>query len=264
LMHRKDYNFIVKKDRSEWASLKDHEQELLDGIFITGKPGESVAMSSLENHFYVNLPSIRNSLMDSLVEHGYFVRRPDSVRSGYIAVGFILGLLIVFGGISIGQRMGMAPLTFILSGILTGAIISIFGWFMPAHTEQGTRALENLLGFEDFLVHVDADRFNRMVKTPEMFEKFLPFAMALGVEKNWSKAFQDIVKQPPDWYRGSSYGPNFYPMTFANDMGYMSSMAGRAMTSAPRSSGGSGFGGGGDGGGGSSGGGFGGGGGGGF
>ena len=263
LMHRKDYNFIVKKDRSEWASLKDHEQELLDGIFVTGKPGESVAMSSLENHFYVNLPSIKNSLMDSLVEHGYFLRRPDSVRAGYMGIGVVLGFLIAFGGTSLGQRMGMAPLTFILSGILTGAIICAFGWFMPAHTEQGTRALENLLGFEDFLVHVDADRFNRMVKTPEMFEKFLPFAMALGVEKNWSKAFQDVVKQPPDWYRGSSYGPNFYPMIFANDMGYMSSMASSAMSSAPRSSGGSGFGGGG-GGGGSSGGGFGGGGGGGF
>jgi uncharacterized membrane protein YgcG len=264
LMHHKDYNFIVKKDRSEWANLKGHEQELLDGIFVTGKPGESVAMSSLENQFYVNLPSIKNSLMDSLVEHGYFLRRPDSVRAGYIGVGVVLGFLIAFGGTALGQRMGMAPLTFILSGILTGAVICAFGWFMPAHTEQGTRALENLLGFEDFLVHVDADRFNRMVKTPEMFEKFLPFAMALGVEKNWSKAFQDIVKQPPDWYRGSSYGPNFYPMMFVNDMSFMSSSVSSAMSSAPRSSGGSGFGGDGGGGGGSSGGGFGGGGGGGF
>jgi uncharacterized membrane protein YgcG len=265
LMHRKDYNFIVKKERSEWASLKDHEQELLNGIFVTGKVGESVAMSGLENHFYVNLPSIKNSLMDSLVEHGYFARRPDSVRAAYIGMGVVLGFLIAFAGAALGQRMGMAPLTFILSGILTGVIICAFGWFMPAHTEQGTRALENLLGFEDFLVHVDADRFNRMIKTPEMFEKFLPFAMALGVEKNWSKAFQDIVKQPPDWYRGSSYGPNFYPMMFVNDMSYMSSAASSVMTSAPRSSGGSGFGGGdGGGGGGFSGGGFGGGGGGGF
>jgi uncharacterized membrane protein len=91
-----------------------------------------------------------------------------------------------------------------------------------------------------------------------MFEKFLPFAMALGVEKNWSRAFQGIMTQPPQWYRGS-YGPNFYPMMFASDLNSMSSRAGSVMASAPRSSGGSGFGGGG-----SSGGGFGGGGGGGF
>jgi uncharacterized membrane protein len=259
LMHTKDYNFIVKKERAEWAKLKAHEQALLVGLFVTGTVGESVSMSSLENHFYTNLPGIRSSIFDSLVTHRYYNRRPDSVRSSYIAVGVIVGLLMVFGGVKIASDLGMAPLTFIAAGILTGAIICGFGWFMPAHTEQGTRALEGVLGFEDFLVHVEAERFNQMIKTPQMFEKFLPFAMALGVEKNWSKAFQGILTQPPEWYRGSSYGPGFYPMMFTNDLSSMSTRVSSVMTSAPRSSGGSGFGGGG-----SSGGGFGGGGGGGF
>jgi uncharacterized membrane protein len=260
LMHDKDYNFIVQKDRGTWATLKPHEQSLLEGLFTAGTVGESVSMSSLENHFYTNLPEIKSEIFSSLITHGYYTRRPDSVRSAYIAAGVVIGFLIVFGGVKIASSGGTAPLTFIIAGIATGLVICAFGWFMPAHTEQGTRALEGVLGFEDFLVHVESDRFNRMIKTPEMFEKFLPFAMALGVEKNWSRAFQGIMTQPPQWYRGSSYGPNFYPMTFANDLGYMSSQASSVMSSAPRSSGGSGF----SGGGGSSGGGFGGGGGGGF
>jgi uncharacterized membrane protein len=152
--------------------------------------------------------------------------------------------------------MGMTPLAFIVAGVLTGAIICGFGWFMSARTETGARALEGVLGFEDFLDHVDSDRFNRMIKTPTMFEKFLPFAMALGVEKNWSKAFQGIYTEPPQWYQGG-FGPTFYPYMFANSLSSMSSQVGSVMTSAPRSSGGSGFGG--DGGGGFSGGGFGGG-----
>jgi uncharacterized membrane protein len=259
LMHDKDYNFIVHKDRAEWTKLKPHEQGLLDGLFTPGTVGESVSMSGLENHFYTHLPGIKSNIFSSLVTDGYYSRRPDSVRSAYIAAGVVVGFLLVFGGLKIASSEGMAPLTFIIAGIASGAIICGFGWFMPAHTEQGTRALEGVLGFEDFLVHVESDRFNRTIKTPEMFEKFLPFAMALGVEKNWSRAFQGIMTQPPQWYRGSSYGPNFYPMTFTNDLSYMSSRAGNVMTSAPRSSGGSGFSGGGG-----SGGGFGGGGGGGF
>jgi uncharacterized membrane protein len=260
LMHDKDYNFILQKDRGAWAALKPHEQSLLEGLFTAGTVGESVSMSSLENHFYTNLPEIKSDIFSSLITHGYYTRRPDSVRSAYIGAGVVIGCLIAFGGIKIASSQGTAPLTFIIAGILTGLVICAFGWFMPAHTEQGTRALEGVLGFEDFLLHVESERFNRMIKTPEMFEKFLPFAMALGVEKNWSRAFQGIMTQPPQWYRGSSYGPNFYPMTFTNDLGYMSSRASSVMTSAPRSSGGSGF----SGGGGSSGGGFGGGGGGGF
>jgi uncharacterized membrane protein len=259
LMHSKDYNFIVKKDRAEWSKLKAHEQALLEGLFDTGAVGETVSMSSLENHFYTNLPGIRSNIFGSLVTHGYYKQRPDTVRSAYLAVGVVVGFLVVFGGVKIASNLGMAPLTFIAAGILTGAMICGFGWFMPAHTEQGARALEGVLGFEDFLVHVESERFNKMIKTPQMFEKFLPFAMALGVEKNWSKAFQGILTQPPQWYRGSSYGPGFYPLMFTNDLSSMSTRVSSVMTSAPRSSGGSGFGGGG-----SSGGGFGGGGGGGF
>ena len=140
------------------------------------------------------------------------------------------------------------------------------GWGHFWETVTGARALEGVLGFEDFLAHVESDRFNRMIKTPEMFEKFLPFAMALGVEKNWSKAFQNIYTQPPQWYQGTGFGPQFYTYGFVNNLNAMSSQAGTVFASAPRSSGGSGFdGGAGDGGGGgSSGGGFGGGGGGGF
>jgi uncharacterized membrane protein len=261
LIHDKDYNFVLKKDRSEWTALKPHEQVLLSGFFTIGTVGESVSMSSLENNFYRKLPYIKNGIFDSLVAHGYYRRRPDSVRASYLAIGVVVGLLTIWGGSFLAASMGMAPLTFIAAGVLSAIIICAFGWFMPAHTEQGTRALEGVLGFEDFLAHVESDRFNRTIKTPQMFEKFLPFAMALGVERNWSKAFQGIMTQPPDWYRGS-YGPNFYPMMFTSDLSTMSSRASSVMASAPRSSGGSGFGGG-DGGG-SSGGGFGGGGGGGF
>src|SRR5262249_4133646 len=174
LFKDKDYSFVVNKDRAEWSKLKPHEINLLNGLFDSGTVGESVSMSDLENHFYKNLPAIKGSIFESLVTHGYYRRRPDSVRSSYIAMGFIGGLLMVFGGVWLSEQLGQQPTAYIIGGVLSGLIIVGFGWFMPAHTEQGTRALEKVRGFEDFLVHVESDRFNRMVKTPEIFEKFLP------------------------------------------------------------------------------------------
>ena len=258
LMHEKDYNFILQKDRSQWNALKAHEQALLDGFFTAGGVGETISMDSLQNRFYKTLPVMRSGIFDSLVSQGFYKRRPDGVRSTYLGAGVVIGALMIWGGGALARAMGNAPLPFIIGGIVSAMVICAFGWFMPAHTEQGTRALEGVLGFEDFLNHVEADRFNRTIKTPQMFEKFLPFAMAFGVEKNWSKAFDGIMTQPPGWYRGSS-GPIFYPVNFTTNLNSMSSRASSVMASAPRSSGGSGFGGGG-----SSGGGFGGGGGGGF
>ena len=96
------------------------------------------------------------------------------------------------------------------------------------------------------LGRVEEPRFEAMIKTPDMFEKYLPYAMALGVEKRWVAAFDDICKQPPDWYRGSSYAM-FRPSYFVSDMNRMTTSMASTMASSPRSSGGSGFGGGGGG-----------------
>ncbi|MGB2667835.1 MAG: DUF2207 domain-containing protein [Candidatus Acidiferrum sp.] len=255
LTHSKDYQFHLQKSQADWAPLKSHEQDLLGGLFPNGQAGDVVSLADLHNRFYQNIAGIKNQIFGSLVGKGYYARRPDSVRASYIGFGIVAGFLVFAAGNWFAHTYGMAPLPFVIAAILTGLIICGFGWFMPARTQSGATALEKILGFEDFLNHVEADRFNRTIKTPDMFEKFLPFAMALGVEKNWSKAFQNIYTQPPQWYQGGSYGPGFYPYLFVNNLNAMSLEAGDVLASAPRSSGGSGF----SGGGGYSGGGFGGG-----
>ncbi len=257
LVHHRNYIFHLKKPASEWSSLKPHEQTLLFALFDGGST-DSVSLTELQNHFYTHLPTIRDRIFDALMSAKYYLHRPDKVRNAYIGGGIAVGGIGAWIGGAMSGPLGTSPLTGVISGILTGLVIVGFGFFMPARTNDGARALEGVLGFETFLARVEEDRFERIVKTPEMFEKFLPYAMALGVEKKWVRAFANIYLQPPSWYSGP-YGAGFQPIYFVNDLGMMSHQAGSAMASAPRSSGGSGFGGGGF-----SGGGFGGGGGGGF
>jgi len=244
MLHAKDYVFHMKIGPNDWTSLKAHERALLGGIFAFGGQSD-VQLSSLQNVFYRNLPGIKGNIFDELMARGYFLHRPDYVRGGYISGGVVAGVLTVFLGISLSQRMGMAPAPFILAGILSTAIIAGFGWFMPARTADGAKALAGVLGFEDFLSHVEADHMDRVSQTPETFEKFLPFAMALGVEKKWVGAFKNIYSQPPSWYQGNYAGGAFYPIMFINSLDNMTANASSIMASAPRSSGGSGFGGGG-------------------
>jgi hypothetical protein len=258
LVSNKEYVFHLKKKPNEWAGLKPHELILIAGIFANGIT-EAVELSSLQNEFYTKLPSITNSIFDALMQRGYFTHRPDYVRSAYVGGGLAMAVVLFAMGVSLSQRTGMAAGPFLIGAILSGAIMVGFGWFMPARTNEGAKALALVLGFEDFLTHVEADRMDRIAQTPATFEKFLPYAMALGVEKKWVGAFQNIYKEPPSWYQGGYHGGVFYPIMFISSLDNMTARAGSVMASAPRSSGGSGFGGGG-----SSGGGFGGGGGGGF
>ena len=190
LYSNKEYVFHMKKKPAEWTGLKSHELVLLAGIFANGAQTD-VELSALQNQFYKNLPGIKDGIFDALMERGYFQHRPDYVRSGFVGGGIAVGVLLFFIGNALSQKMGMALAPFIIAAIVSAAIIIGFGWFMPARTAAGAKALAGVLGFEDFLTHVEADRMDRIDQTPETFEKFLPFAMALGVEKKWVGAFQE-------------------------------------------------------------------------
>jgi uncharacterized membrane protein YgcG len=257
-VHHRDYVFHLKKPPAEWSGARAHEQQMLVALFSSGTSTD-VKLSDLQNHFYTNLPTIRSAIFDALVADGYYLHRPDTVRQGYLGAGLIIGFLLWAGSRSLENATGIVTLTWFITGLVTAGVICGFGWFMPARTITGARTLAKVLGFEDFLGRVESDRIERLEKTPELFEKYLPYAMALHVEKKWVQAFAGITIQPPAWYQGG-YGAGFQPYLLVNDLNAMSVQAGSVMASSPRgSSGGSGFGGGGG-----SGGGFGGGGGGGF
>jgi hypothetical protein len=243
---------FVRQRPAAGGDLKPHETKVLDGIFYNG--AQVMALSDLENKFYRTIPGVKRAIFDRLVGKGYYQRRPDSVRGAWTVIAIVVGILIGFVGNILGQRWGMAPEAFVGGGVLSGLIILIFGFVMPARTVAGARALEKVLGFEEFLGRVDADRLERVVKTPELFEKGLPFAMAFGVAKQWSRAFKDIYVTPPSWYTGGNIS-HFNATTFSDRLSTMTSKAGSTLSSSPRSSSGSGFSGGSSGGGGGGGGG---------
>ena len=234
-----DYLFRRARPRQEWGTLPAFERLLLEALFKDSEADE-VLLSSLENRFYKSLSGIRDAIFDSLHRRKYYSQRPDRVKQGYLVGGIALGILLTIALAVLADRWGLAPLTALAAGLLSGVIVVGFGRIMPARTQQGTRALEGVLGFEEFLTRVEADRFDRVIKTPELFEKFLPYAMALGVEKNWARAFESIVMTAPAWYQGSELA-QFNTRGFTSRMGNMASRTGSTMTSAPRSSGGSGF-----------------------
>ena len=246
LITKREYVFHPLAPPVDAAPLGSHESRVLGGIFRDGT-GE-VRLSDLDNEFYRHLPGIRDAIFERLVARGLYRSRPDRVRRRWTVGALVLGGVIFWLGITLAARLDLGPVPFVVAAFLSALIVVGFARIMPARTVQGARALERVLGFEEFLRRVDGERLERVVRTPEMFERFLPFAMAFGVERKWAKAFRDIYREPPGWYVGSSTGP-FDLGGFSSRLGDLSSRAESAMTSSPRSSGGSGFSGGSSGGG---------------
>jgi uncharacterized membrane protein len=151
------------------------------------------------------------------------------------------------------------------AALALGAILLVDAAFydlLKAPTRLGRKVLDRLEGFELYLSVAEEDRMNfhnPPERTPELFEKFLPYALALGVEQAWGERFAGVLaaasRDPgrggagyqPRWYSGHGFHEHGVS-GFASSLGSSFSGAIAASSTAPGSSSGSGGGGGGGGG----------------
>ncbi|HKT48901.1 MAG TPA: DUF2207 domain-containing protein [Candidatus Angelobacter sp.] len=230
LFTSKDYEFQMIKDRNSWAELNDYERAMLTKIYEGG--ATMTRLSELRNHFYSVLPIMKSEIITALKAKGMYTTDPDSAHQYAV-----LGALAIAIPYIAAQVLHVADFTdsmgpLIGCGIVAVAIIIIFGRQLSATSMKGARTRVGVLGFEEFMNRVDSDRLKRM--PPDTFEKYLPYAMALGVEHRWAKAFEGIIQNPPTWYQGD--WTTFNTFYFVNSLGAMSQQATTAFVSAPRSS----------------------------
>ena len=140
--------------------------------------------------------------------------------------------------------------------IAGGFLVYLFHYLLKAPTAAGAKVLDQIEGFRMFLNTAEKDRLeilNPPHVTPEVFERFLPYAIALDCENQWSKKFEAEAAAAgmtpnqsggyysPYWYSGGRAG-NFGSGVAAGLGASLAASAASAAT-APGSSSGSGGGG---------------------
>ena len=94
-------------------------------------------------------------------------------------------------------------------------VVSSFFW-MSAPTVEGRAVLDRIAGFKQYLSVTEQDRLDRMQAPKDslqLFERFLPYAIALDVENRWADRYTGLLAaaaaapgatQTFGWYAGSS------------------------------------------------------------
>ncbi len=149
----------------------------------------------------------------------------------------------------------MVPSHLMVAVLAIGITNVVFYHLLERPTLRGRGVLDHLDGFRTFLAATEEDRLDRMAdpeRTPELFERFLPHAIALGLANRWAESFQDVLTPEVatatgsgalSWYQGSSGG--FDASGFASSLGSTLPRTLSASSSAPGGSGGGSSGGGG-------------------
>ncbi len=150
---------------------------------------------------------------------GLFVRNSSAATWGF-AAWFIA---IIFALVTI---LPIATTTLVVSAgvLLLFMFVSqyIFYKIMPAYNRQGRKLLDELLGFRMYLATAEEKRFDKLnppEKNLELFERFLPYAVALDCQHEWANKFEDILKKA---IVNKSYQPAYYHGDLSDNLSFSS------------------------------------------
>jgi uncharacterized membrane protein YgcG len=157
------------------------------------------------------------------------IRRGDDGR-----VEFITGLVLMTLAAALGfalmfayARGWVGVLPGVAAYILAPLAALGFRW-LQAPSRSGRQVMDRIEGFRQYLGVAEEDRLEFMhppEKTPELFERFLPYAVALDVENTWAKRFAGVLAAAgvgaaaaaagSSWYSGDSTSD---PVSFAEHL----------------------------------------------
>ena len=255
---KKDFELIKLKDGADLAHPAD---KIIFKLLF--KSRGRVKLSDLKEQkttFQSDIKKIQEDTEQHLRDEGYFDRTTKDKSKKLKTYLFMATAILFIGTFLLTISPSWFGLIFIASFAgFVGAVIVIPIMIMRLAnklTPRGIAALGKILGFKEFLQLTDKDKLrllNAPELQPEMFEKFLPYAMVLGVEDKWAQKFEGIYNTIPNWYEDPT-AASFDSYIFARNLTFFNSSFNQVFSIAsPGSS--SGFGGGGFSGGGSGGGG---------
>ncbi|HEY0919626.1 DUF2207 domain-containing protein [Devosia sp.] len=197
---------------------------------------------------------------------GMFTSFANRIRSGNVIGQLILVVWLLIAAINMfgstaafAADIGFDPP---LVGALSIVVVNVaFAILMRAPTVQGRKIMDQLDGFKMYMETAEKNRLNMVGEPPmtvERFERILPYAIALGVEKPWTEHFEGELARhavadvpaggyQPGWYYGRDWSSS--DGGFSRTVSSVASGMSAAMIAAqPAASSSSGFGGGGGGG----------------
>jgi hypothetical protein len=192
--------FSLKKvEGANLGQLNTFERLLYDKLLGSR---DTVRFRDLNGNFYANLPALQNKLYETAVQQGYFPASPQSVRGSYGCLGTFL-LVAVFGlgffAVPIFSEFTSTLICPVLAGSLLGVVLMIIAPHMPAKSRKGAEAAALAKAFKTYLMNLE--KYADPKAVTDQFEKYLPWAIAFGLEKSWINRFRQIPTTPmPGWY----------------------------------------------------------------
>lgn len=193
---RSDYLLTVVDPDSVTSRL---ERDLLRVLF-NGKPVsfDSVLLSAVKRRFDAHEPEIRADLYQEIVDRRYFTRSPEVTRrrwcrlswtglAGSIVVGCVLTVLV--------DPFAILPT---IAAVLIWTLMLRLSKAMPRKTRAGAEAAAKWRAFKRYLESID--RHENLPEARDLFDRYLSYAVAFGLQRHWITSFASVGAPSPGWF----------------------------------------------------------------
>ncbi|NCN11857.1 DUF2207 domain-containing protein [Candidatus Kaiserbacteria bacterium] len=216
----------------------------ITGVGVTKKISDIKSDQSQLRKNMATIQALRKSVVAELVKQGLLEQVIGRAARVFLATALI---------ITSPHFLSLSPFGTIFNICIWITAMVLLVASFERRTEKGYEAFNYLKGFKDYLSVTEKGRYmfhNAPALSPKQFMEYLPYAIAFGVEKEWSHVFKDIQIEQPNWYNSAS-GSGFNAVALTNSIGAFSTALAKSSGASSSSGGGHSGGGGGGGGGGS-------------
>ncbi len=203
--------------------MRPFEDRLITAIFgLSRKVGQKESLVGFRQNYTAQADAIARGYYDELVERNYFDGSPHGTRTRWTTIA------VVFVVVVVGLALLVQTTTDYTSGwvafpIVGAIVIGLYGRAlasrMPTKTREGAEASAKWKAFRAYLD--DIDEREDLSRAEEIFEKYLPYAVAFGLERSFVQKFSAAAAPMPQWFGGgwSSGAPRRRPMRRSRRIG---------------------------------------------
>jgi len=185
-----------KKPASAYEDFWDDVEDLIGSRIEKGKYNSNLGdlnkkvLSYCEENYKSKDGGFKKGYKGFFALNGSYTILPGLV----CVVAGIWGVIELFKALYLSNYWQIAY--FVGGIILCSLVFKIFTKLLAAYSPEGRKLTDKIEGFRMFLATADEKRFDLMSppkKSLELYEKYLPFAIALGCENQWGQKFEDII-----------------------------------------------------------------------
>lgn len=183
------------------APLTDFERTLIATLFLGDET--QTQLSAAKTRFTAAIPRFEEALYQEVVARGYFARSPETTRQRYRRLGTLLIVSAVAGWIVLLFAFGNTASWQIVPAIalaIIGLVLRSLARAMPVKTPKGAEEAAKWNAFRRYLGNLE--RYDDVADAKGIFERYLPYATAFGLEKSWVQKFATVDTPAPTWYGG--------------------------------------------------------------